>query len=298
MGFLVRYRKILALVAVVLTVALMSYISRERDKISSPERGLTEFVKPIDAVLYRVFSVAAKTAGGVFNVGRLYEENQRLKKQLVEQQRLIGQLQEQVNENRRLREILELPLRREVKTVTCRVIGRSPDNWFKTLMLDKGEMAGISKDMCVMAPQGLVGRIVRTTATTSIAMLMSDPDSGVGALVMRSREAGVVVGGVGSSSKLDMRFFSQNPDVRVGDVIITSGLGRVFPKGIPIGYVMGVRDEEYGLIRVAEVRPLANLDSLEEVVVMLEKPAEIHGFGQQREEAGSALSARETPGFH
>lgn len=283
MGLLVRHRKILvSLVALALIVVLIGYMSRERESISGPERVLTESVRPVNAVLYRIFSFVGGTVENIMSLGRLRQENMLLRKQVAEQQRLIAQLYEQADENARLREILGLPLLREVRTVTCRVIGRSPDNWFKTLLVDKGEISGISKDMCVVTPQGLVGRITRTTVTTSTVLLLSDPDSGVGALVMRSREAGVVVGGVGRSSRLHMRLFSQNPDVRVGDVVITSGLGKVFPKGIPVGYVTGVRDEEYGLVRVAEISPLANLDSVEEVIVILDRPQEIGGLNTAR----------------
>jgi len=106
------------------------------------------------------------------------------------------------------------------------------------------------------------------TSGTATVLLLTDPDSGVGGMVQRTREAGVVLGGPGERRTLTMRMFSREADVRVGDRVVTSGLGMMFPKGLFIGRVDGVRSAEHGLVLEAIVTPSVDFGRLEEVVVL------------------------------
>lgn len=192
---------------------------------------------------------------------------------------LRGQLDALVQENIRLREenlayrrlqpLTEFMQQSEYPMVVGKIIGRDATSWSSTIFIDKGSSSGIKKDMPVITVQGVVGKVIEVAPGTSKVILMRDPGFAISALIQRSRARGVVVGQFHSDFCI-MKYLSGEDDVLTGDIVLSSGEGGIFPKGLLIGVVTLVRVKESGLVLEAEVKPSINFDRLEEVIVIKE----------------------------
>ncbi|MEL6158899.1 MAG: rod shape-determining protein MreC [Cyanobacteria bacterium J06623_5] len=151
------------------------------------------------------------------------------------QQRVV----ELENQNQKLRELIDHGEDSKLDITTpAAVIGRSADNWWQQLTVNRGSKANVKEGDFVTGPGGLVGRITAVTPNTARVLLLSDPSSQVGAKVSRSRSTGYIRGGAGSQAT--MQFFEKIPDVKPGDVIVTSSFSRLFPQGVPIGRIASI----------------------------------------------------------
>ena len=174
-------------------------------------------------------------------------------------------------ENRRLRELLALRQAVPLETLAAQVVGRDGVPWFRSLTLDKGEQDGVRLDAAVISATGVVGRVFAIGAHAARVQLLLDRDGGAAVLVERSRVSGVVSGQVSGpdagGGDLALKYVPERADVVVGDVVVTSGLDRIYPKGLVIGRVRVV-GEVVGLFREVRVEPSARFDRLEEVLVL------------------------------
>lgn len=151
-------------------------------------------------------------------------------------------------------------------TLEAQVIGRDPSGWFESVIIDKGRGSGLKPNMPVVDARGVVGRLVSVSANYGKVLLVIDQNSAVDCLVQRSREKGIVKGLSGGLCKLD--YVVKAGDVVVGDVVVTSGMDRTFPKGIPVGEVVDVQDEPSEFFRKVKVRPLVDFSRIEDVLVI------------------------------
>lgn len=182
-------------------------------------------------------------------------------------------LREVEGENERMRKLLGFQQLnptydyRGGQVIAC-VISEGPSNYLRTITIDLGSTHGIKPDMPVVTERGLVGRIYKVGPTTSTVLLITDPSSGVNALIQRdtSRAGGVVTGQAGALPV--MEYIPQDADVVEGDLAITSGLGGNFPKNLVIGQVVQVRKHDYDMFQQAVVRPTVIFDRLEVVLVI------------------------------
>ncbi|HEY3314395.1 MAG TPA: rod shape-determining protein MreC [Bacillota bacterium] len=261
-------RFIAAVGVVIVLVALMNVTSRERDHLTYFEQRAAEVMAPVERWGYGLATGVRSWILGLGELRSTRAENRRLKTDLGNYEVLQTRLYELAVENERLRALLEFKAASPMKTVAARVIARNPDSWFSQVVIDKGRSSGLDKDMPVMTPGGLVGKLVKVTDTTSTVLLLLDPESGVGGLVQRTRDAGVLLGAAGAAGKLQIKFFSRDARVEVGDDIISSGLGGVFPSGLPLGRVTRVEQGEFGLVKFADVKPNADFSHLDEVLVI------------------------------
>jgi rod shape-determining protein MreC len=154
------------------------------------------------------------------------------------------------------------------KFVAARVVGKDATNWFKTILIDRGTQAGLRRNLPVVAPDGLVGRVVEVTPSTAKVQLITDPVSASGALMQRTRVTGIVTGNLGTG--LRVRYLPLLADVVVGDEVVTSGMGGVFPKGIPVGRVTAVERKSGALFQEAALQPKVDLGRLEEVLIVMD----------------------------
>lgn len=272
--FFRRNARIIAAVGVVIIlVALMNITSQERDHLTYFEEKTAEVMAPVQRWSY---GFATGIRGWVLSLGELRSiraENQKLKTDLQSYKVLQARLYELAMENQRLQTLLDFKAASPMRTAAARVIARNPDSWFSQVVIDKGRTSGIDVEMPVMTPSGVVGKVTKVTDTTATVLLLLDPESGVGGLVQRSRDTGVVLGQAGLAGRLKIKFFSRDAHVAIGDDIISSGLGGVFPSGLPVGTVTRVEEEEFGLVKFAEVKPSADFDHLDEVLVITSKGA-------------------------
>jgi rod shape-determining protein MreC len=151
---------------------------------------------------------------------------------------LQQRLTELESQNQKLRELAGYIAENKKPGIPSPVVGRSADHWWHQLILGRGRNDGIKEGDVVMAPGGVVGRIVGVTSNTSRVLLLSDPSSRVGATISRTRYMGYLRGQ--SSSRAVMEFFDKAPDVRKGDVVSTSAFSQLYPAGMPIGRVESV----------------------------------------------------------
>lgn len=190
----------------------------------------------------------------------LLEENRKLLNS-------IASLKETQQENIRLRKLLNFEEKFSLQSVVARVIAKDVSSEFRSIRINRGEDSGIKRNMAVVTDEGIVGRILRTTKSTSDVVTILDPLSAVDTIVERSRARGIVEGLTDDSCQL--KYALRTDDIQPGDVLISSGLGGIFPKGIAAGTVSKVHRKAYGITQEVEVRPSVDFSKLEEVLIVL-----------------------------
>jgi rod shape-determining protein MreC len=193
------------------------------------------------------------------------EENRRLLSE-------IASLKETQQENQRLRKLLGFQEKFKMDTVVARVIAKDVSTEFRAIRINRGENSGIRKNMAVVTNEGVVGRVLRVTANTADVVTLLDLLSAVDAIVERSRARGIVEGMTDEVCQL--RFALRTDDIEPGDLLISSGLGGVFPKGVPVGTVSKVNRKPFGITQEVEVRPSVDFSKLEEVMVITKAESE------------------------
>jgi rod shape-determining protein MreC len=193
-------------------------------------------------------------------------ENQKL---LQENRKLLGSvaaLRETEQENIRLRRLLDFRETYRLETVVARVIAKDVSSEFRALRINRGENAGIQPNMAVITPEGVVGRVLRTTSDTADIVTILDLLSAVDAISERTRARGIVEGLTDETCEL--KYALRTDDIRNGDRLVTSGLGGIFPKGIPLGSVIRVNRKSFGISQEVEIEPAVEFSQLEEVAVV------------------------------
>jgi rod shape-determining protein MreC len=230
------------------------------------------FLRPLTLNILRfplkIVSAIGREIRGIVFYHRNYVQNDVLKDQADFLKNKLNAARELQAENARLKNLLKLKERPAYKTIAANVIARSPDNWAALIVIDKGSFHGLSRGMAVTNYLGLVGRIAEVSRYESKVILINSPDLSVSALCQRSRQEGLVSGTLGGS--LIMRYLPKDADIRPADIIITSGLTEVYPKGLVIGTVTDVGEEFSGLSHYAVIKPAANLSSIEEVLIVIQ----------------------------
>lgn len=232
--------------------------------------------------LLRVWTVGAVSPferAGSYGVGRIRNtwnhyfalqnatrDNERLQKENDALKLQVTLLQGKAAETERLAALLGFrKAHQDVPMVGARVIATSADSASQTIYLDRGEKDGIRRNMGVITPDGVVGKVIESYSTTSQVLLLSDKDSGVGAMLVDSRIQSPV-GGTGEPL-LAMKYVPNDDEVSLGERVVTSGMDRIFPRDLPVGVVSEIKPgNPFKQIRV---RPAANLQRLEEVIVLL-----------------------------
>lgn len=263
-----QYQKIIILaVLVAASVTLMNVTGKPQDGPSFWGSLFQKASKPVGSAYLALKSRFQALTVAFADKEALIRKNQELETSLRQLRVLEAKLQEVEAENERLRDLLGFQEHSPGEYRVVEVYGRDPSKWFSSVSIAAGREQGIEPDAAVVSEAGLVGRVLSVGENESTVLLLTDPESGVGAVVQRSRDLGVVLGGGGPQS-LTARFFSKDADVRVGDRIVTSGMGSKFPEGLLIGEVVSVRIPQPGLVKEAIVKPSVDFEHLEEVMVV------------------------------
>lgn len=194
------------------------------------------------------------------------EENRQLRRDLDALQGQNSQLREAASATERLTALLEFKAQALPTMIAAQVIGRDTGNWYRTIILDKGQSDGVQPDMGVITPAGVVGRIVKTTAATSVVLLVTDPNNAIAGLIQRTRDEGIVEGTMQGLAHL--KYIPLLSGVRTGDRVVTSGLVGGFPRGLAIGTITSIDKEEGALFQSAELTPDVDGNRVEEVLVL------------------------------
>jgi rod shape-determining protein MreC len=262
-----RHRSLVLLAGVILLQVLLLAVQIKRDSqgrlirvwtvgaLSPFQRAGAHGVGSIRGIWNHYFALQNTTRDNE----QLRRENDALKLQ-------ITQLQSKAAEADRLAGLLNFrKLHMEVPMVGARVIGASAGTATQTIDIDRGERDGIKRNMGVITPDGVVGKVIESYANTAQVLLLTDKDSGVGALLAESRVQSPV-GGTGEPL-LFMKYVPNDDTVSNGEHVVTSGMDRIFPRDLPVGTIVDIKPgNPFKQIRV---RPAANLERLEEVIVLL-----------------------------
>lgn len=224
---------------------------------------------PLVTGLSRISDAVDHAWNFVTEIGRLRTENARLTGEVVRLREENARLREGAGEAVRLRGLLGFK-DQPYHTVAARVIGRDPSHWFSTLLVDRGPADGVRRKDPVITSNGLVGYVIETSGSWARVLLIQDPRSAVGVLVGRSRDAGVAEGQ--GRTVLHIKYLSREADIRPGDEVVTAGLGEIYPRGLPVGTVVGISRTEGDLFQEALVRPAADLTHVEEMLILVRGP--------------------------
>lgn len=257
---------------VVILLLVVAGITRQpRPYVTVFEDYLINVVKPFTRAFYTTGTGSHNVFKMLFEIKDMKEQNQTLTKRVIELENQNVLLEELKQENDRLRRMLNFKTRSYQYTMeVARVIGRNPETWFNMILLDKGERDGITADMAVVTDRGLVARIEEVGVSWSKARLIIDQRSAVSGMIQRTRANGVIKGGVYPIDKgfCQMVYLPENANVVNGDLVISSGLGGVFPKGLVIGWVTEVKEDENGLLKYAVLKPAVDMERLEEIFII------------------------------
>lgn len=265
-------KTVILAVAVTTVFLLAGYAARGKYQFTFMEKAVTTALAPLESVVSKVgfsFRQVGTSTGELMTV---YRDNQTLRTEIEQLRQNNVNVTEIMAENERLRTMLDYKTRApQFDFVIAKVVARDPGTWTSTIVINRGTADGITKDMPVVTPQGLVGNIVNAYGSTSKVQLILDPRSAVGSLVQRpeSRVAGIVEGNGASSLTPRMVNIARDADIIKGDQIITSGFGGIYPKGLLVGEVNDIVNEEGGLLKYAVLKPAVDFDRLEEVFVIV-----------------------------
>lgn len=230
-------------------------------------------ISPVQGFFSRLGSNTMHFFEGIFDYGSLLEENKELRRELAGQKDYFQKMMELQKENYRLREMLDFRKRTEYHLLPAEVIARSPADWFETITINKGYADGVKANMAVVTSNGLAGNIWQVARNSSQVLLLTDSRRAVSALVQRSRDpgfVGIVEGYPEKEGYLRMVNLPPEASIQPGDIIISSGLGGIFPKGLTIGRVLEIGKDQYGLLQQALIQPAVNFNRLEEIFVIME----------------------------
>jgi rod shape-determining protein MreC len=210
-------------------------------------------------------------------------ELSRAKTLLEEYKRTQYEFEEMKKENQRLKRLIGTQAELEFTTVIGEVVAKSPQNYYKTVVVNRGRESGIEPFMPVIAYQDnvkcVVGKVIDVQRNSCRVQPLIDQSSYIGAMLKESRYSGILVGQSPISELCLLQYIDKNAEMRFGDVIVTSGMGGVFPKGIAIGNVVSVAKKRYGIFQDAMVRAKVDLGRLEEVFIITKTtPEELRAF--------------------
>jgi len=200
---------------------------------------------------------------------KILRENRDLRKELDKIKSEVVNYKELEDENFRLKELLEFEKSVKMKTMPAQVIGKDITLGRKSNVINKGEKHDIKLDMAVVSFYGLVGRVVEVGSSISRVMLLTDIDFKVSAIIENSRAEGIVQG-LGSFF-CEMKYVKHDSYINKGDMVVSSGLGGVFPKGIVLGGVEEISDQKENMFKNVKINPSVDFSKLEEVLIVLEK---------------------------
>jgi rod shape-determining protein MreC len=279
--FFSNKRLILLLVGVIVLVALISFSLRDRQNASLPEQIVKDVVGFGQSFFSKPAHYITDVIGNIDGVLNTYAENKKLKTRLSEYAAIQSELADVQAENDSLREIIgKKDDLRAYDPVHATVIARNPDQWEEKIIIDKGHAHGIKKNMAVVTASGLVGKVINTSSTTSTIELLSTENRNfrVSAVVPGDKPAfGLIEGYDQARGELIMKRIDSSFEIEVGDKVISSGLGGIFPKGLSIGEITEVSTDDYGLTKLAYIRPAAKFSMLDHVIVALRKSETVDG---------------------
>ena len=233
------------------------------------EQFVIEITAPFQKLIKQTTKSTEELWLNYFRLVDVHHENTQLKNEIHELKMANSRYRELLATQERLEELLQFKQTINRPVLAAQVIGLDPTGWFKSVIIDKGKWAGLRLDMPVVNAFGVVGRVVSVSSNYAKVLLIIDQNSAVDCLVQRSRDRGMLKGLMSEICKLD--YVAKSNDISVGDIVVTSGLGGVFPKGLPVGRILDVKEISGELFKDIKIRTAVDFSKLEEVLVILEE---------------------------
>ncbi|HUP33886.1 MAG TPA: rod shape-determining protein MreC [Candidatus Limnocylindria bacterium] len=262
-----RVRRYGILLAVLLVSFLLLTVQTRGGGTGRAGELVAIVLTPVQSLLVRVHRGALGFWANYLDWKAVRRENASLRGENEQLRVQTLQAEETREENVRLRRLLVLRDRLPLATVAGEVIGREAGGWVRSLTVNRGRGDGIAQQTPVIMPEGLVGRVVQVHRGAAVIQLLNDPASTVGAVVQRTRTAGLVEGDAGGAVRF--KFMARDgASVAPGDLVVTSGLGTLFPKGLPVGRVVTIEDKGSALFHFAVLAPAVDFSRVEEVLLV------------------------------
>lgn len=261
-----------AIILIVLNGVVFSfnYIRKTSFTSAAAETALF-FVSPVQGAVSSGIEFSREVWTHYFYLVDAAQENEELRRKLARARQKIHECNETSKENRRLKELVRFNSESDLSMQAARVVARDSSPWYRSLIIDKGRAHGVENGSPVVVPDGVVGRVTELSSGHAKVVLIIDRNSAVDAMVQRTRARGVVLG-LSSGDRCRFDFALRKQDVRVEDIIITSGLDGIYPKGLRVGRVSKVIRRNSGVFQEVEIIPYADFHKLEEVLVVLNPP--------------------------
>lgn len=256
------------IVLCLVSLLLLTFYIREGDEgpIHTLRSGVSVVTTPVRVAGSLVATPFNALGNVVGNLTASQETLSDLKQQNAELTAQVAELSEAKKTAERLESLVGLQSTYNLTSTAARIIGTSSDAWSRTVTIDKGTASGFSLGMAVCNSGGVIGQIVEVSATTSTVQLANDEGSGISAMIQSTRAQGMLQGQADGTLRLS--YVSTDADVAVGDIVITSGIGGVFPKGLPLGTVTSVEKSDNDVYYTIVVRAQSTAENNEEVLVI------------------------------
>jgi rod shape-determining protein MreC len=250
----------------VLSILLISVSVRSPRREDPIAQAVLDALAPLQGGVTLVRTTVDHVWNGYVWLVKVSRENRRLQDRVAVIEQQATRLEELRQGNERLEALLQFRSELQGEVYGARVIGRDPLLGSRTITVDRGQRDGVRKAMAVLAPQGVVGQVIEVSHMAARALVLTDHNSGIDAMVQRTRARGIVQGDMENGCR--MKYLRRGEDVKVGDRVITSGMDGIFPKGILIGEVKEVSRGQRGLLQMATVEPSVPLDRIEQVLIV------------------------------
>jgi|LakMenEpi03Aug12_release.lakeMendotaPanAssembly.Ray.scaffolds.fasta_scaffold06265_7 rod shape-determining protein MreC len=245
---------------------LTAYSSRHPEVAQVGSVVVGEAVAPFGSALEAAKDGTSAAWSRYVHLSGVSIENDQLKQRLARAEGDLASMSEIGRENARLRELLRFSSEAGVAGVAASVVGSDPSGWVRGALINRGTSSGVDIGMAVVTPQGVIGQVVAASPDTARVLLITDHSSGVDAIVQSSRVRGVLQGA--GASGCELRFVTKDAAIKLGDLVVTSGLDRVYPKGLVLGTVAALSSSGPGLFQAVSVKPSADVQRAEEVLVV------------------------------
>jgi rod shape-determining protein MreC len=271
----VKRQAVLAVLLLV-SMAMLTWYFREPvgGVLHSTQRGGLRVISPLESGVTTVLQPFKDSYNWASNLLSAQSENESLRQEAEQLRGEVVSLREAAGENERLRKLLDFTDQpsypQDYNTVAARVIGRSASPWNATITINRGSDDGITLGQTVVGGEGLVGQISAVTTNSAQVLLIIDQNSHVEAKLQNGDTAGTVIGSV--NGLLEMDFVDKNQNIIKNDVVVSSGTGKLFVKGVPIGVVEEAADQEIDYFKRISITPFVDFGRLEEVLVLIPPP--------------------------
>jgi rod shape-determining protein MreC len=264
--FLIINKKIIAAFLLLIGIfVLLSPEIKENPRYNLLERPFVYIINVVQSG-FLIFSGFSETWDSYVNLIEVKEENKRLTEENKRLRSEAASLREKGLAYDRLIQLQQVKDTFHVGYSLASVIAKDPINWYRAVVINKGEEDGIKSNMGVITTEGVVGRIVKTSRSYSRVLLLSDRNSAIAGMIQRTRDEGIVAGG--DERALRLNYITVDSDVEAGDIVITSGTDGIFPAGIIIGKVSRIESPENGLFHYIELTPDVHFSMVKDVMVL------------------------------